>query len=265
MKKKIISIALVVAMIAIIAAGSFAYFTDKDAQTNTFTVGNVKIDLFEDFNTANLPLVPAVGKIDENGYAMFENKIEKEVYVENTGAEKAYVRVQIAVPMINNETIGENGEAIGWQAPIRLGWSEFTCHQGQWNWGTELAANDKPEGLINSGHQMNMYNVKIDGVWYCVYVGTYETALDPEEITLDAIDTVYMPPEITQEDIAYFDEHAPGWNNVYVVAEAVQIDGFDDAFTALNTAFGEPGKYTVDFKAESQGQIQVERTGAEGK
>ena len=262
MKKKILSIALVVAMIAIIAAGSFAYFTDKDAQTNTFTVGNVKIDLFEDFNTANLPLVPAVGKIDENGYAMFENKIEKEVYVENTGAEKAYVRVQIAVPMIENENIVAND---GWQAPIRLGWSEFTCHQGQWNWGKELAANDKPEGLINSGHQMNMYNVKIDGVWYCVYVGTYETALDPTQVTLDAIDTVYMPPEITQEDIAYFDKNAPGWNKVYVVAEAVQTEGFDDAFTALNTAFGEPGKYTVDFQAESQGQIQVERTGAEGK
>ena len=258
MKKKIVSIALVVAMIAIIAAGSFAYFTDKDAQTNTFTVGNVKIDLFEDFNTDNLPLVPAVGKIDENGYAMFENKIEKEVYVQNTGAEKAYVRVHIAVPM----TKDDQGKTI---APINLLWSEFTCHQGQWNWGTELSANDKPEGLINSGHKMNMYNVQIGDIWYCVYVGTYETALDPEEITLDAIDTVYMPPEITQEDIAYFDEHADGWNKVYVVAEAVQTEGFDDAFTALNTAFGVPGEYTVDFKAESQGQIQVERTGAEGK
>lgn len=47
MKKKIISIALVVAMIAIIAAGSFAYFTDTDDATNTFTVGKVDITLTE--------------------------------------------------------------------------------------------------------------------------------------------------------------------------------------------------------------------------
>lgn len=47
MKKKIISIALVVAMIAIIAAGSFAYFTDTKQADNTFTVGNVKIELTE--------------------------------------------------------------------------------------------------------------------------------------------------------------------------------------------------------------------------
>ena len=53
MKKKIISIALVVAMIAIIAAGSFAYFTDTDKADNTFVTGNVKIDLLENFGDNN--------------------------------------------------------------------------------------------------------------------------------------------------------------------------------------------------------------------
>ena len=47
MKKKVISIALVIALIAVIAVGSFAYFTDTKSATNTFTVGNVKIDLIE--------------------------------------------------------------------------------------------------------------------------------------------------------------------------------------------------------------------------
>lgn len=47
MKKKIISIALVVAMIAIIAAGSFAYFTDNEVKNNEFTVGKVDITLTE--------------------------------------------------------------------------------------------------------------------------------------------------------------------------------------------------------------------------
>lgn len=47
MKKRVLSIALIIALVAVIAVGSFAYFTDNDAETNTFTVGNVKIDLIE--------------------------------------------------------------------------------------------------------------------------------------------------------------------------------------------------------------------------
>ncbi len=47
MKKKVISIALVIALIAVIAVGSFAYFTDTKSATNTFTMGDVKIKLDE--------------------------------------------------------------------------------------------------------------------------------------------------------------------------------------------------------------------------
>lgn len=48
MKKKITAIFLCVALLAIAIVGaSLAYFTDTDAATNTFTVGNVKIDLLE--------------------------------------------------------------------------------------------------------------------------------------------------------------------------------------------------------------------------
>ena len=48
MKKKLIAIFLCVALVAIAIVGaSLAYFTDTDKATNTFTVGNVKIDLIE--------------------------------------------------------------------------------------------------------------------------------------------------------------------------------------------------------------------------
>lgn len=48
MKKKITAIFLCVALVAIAVVGaSLAYFTDTDNETNTFTVGNVKIDLIE--------------------------------------------------------------------------------------------------------------------------------------------------------------------------------------------------------------------------
>ena len=48
MKKKIVAIVLCVAMLAIAAVGgTLAYFTDNDAQTNTFTLGKVDIGLTE--------------------------------------------------------------------------------------------------------------------------------------------------------------------------------------------------------------------------
>ncbi len=48
MKKKITALFLCVALAAIAIVGaSLAYFTDTDNETNTFAVGNVKIDLIE--------------------------------------------------------------------------------------------------------------------------------------------------------------------------------------------------------------------------
>ena len=57
MKKKILALSLCVVMLAIaIVGGTLAYFTDTKSATNTFTVGNVKIDLIEQQR-----------KLDENG------------------------------------------------------------------------------------------------------------------------------------------------------------------------------------------------------
>ena len=49
MKKKTILVAAIAVMLvaALVVGGTLAYFTDKDNATNTFTVGNVKIDLLE--------------------------------------------------------------------------------------------------------------------------------------------------------------------------------------------------------------------------
>ena len=47
-KKKILVLALTIAMVAILAVGgSLAYLTDKESKTNVFTVGNVQIELLE--------------------------------------------------------------------------------------------------------------------------------------------------------------------------------------------------------------------------
>ena len=48
MKKKLTAVALIVCMLAIMLVGAtLAYFTDTDDAVNTFTTGNVEIDLTE--------------------------------------------------------------------------------------------------------------------------------------------------------------------------------------------------------------------------
>ena len=112
MKKKITAIFLCVALLATAIVGaSLAYFTDTDNETNTFTVGNVKIDLIEkerdgnggtkDF-TQHKKLYPIVGSAqgekDALGMPTAKNYVDKMVTIENTGSEKAYIRAYFAIP-----------------------------------------------------------------------------------------------------------------------------------------------------------------------
>ena len=80
MKKKVLTVCLV-AVIAImaVAGASLAYLTDTDAEDNVFTVGNVQIDLTEDF-TQNSKLLPATGSAQDGTLV---NGVKKEVFVTN--------------------------------------------------------------------------------------------------------------------------------------------------------------------------------------
>lgn len=87
MKKKILSIALVVAMVAVIAAGSLAYFTDKDSADNVFTVGNVNITLTE-------PNWDSTGKEDAPEVYAGE-PLAKDPTVTNDGNNPCFVRIKV--------------------------------------------------------------------------------------------------------------------------------------------------------------------------
>lgn len=274
MKKKVLTLCLVVALAATaVIGGTMAYFTDKDAQKNTFTTGNVDIDLFEDFgdNDDNgiEHLVPATGSA-QNG--TIKNAVEKEVYVENTGSENAYVRVHIAIPSVLDD--GDPSFDAG-KNVLHFNFSDGTHNDkvatigaDKWNWS-------KSHGEPYQG-DWNYYTTKIDGVPYNVYVVTYEKALANGEVTCDAISSVYLDSKVTNEDITKIkkgDKDAESeaaqvglgdkWH-IYVAAEGAQTAGFDNAYDALNTAFGTPGTYSVDWKTVS-GKIWVDTTSANGK
>ena len=88
MKKKILALCLVVALAATaIVGGTLAYFTDNDAKTNTFTVGNVDITLTEP-NWA--------GSGSQDAPEVYPGEaLAKDPTVKNTGANPCFVRIKV--------------------------------------------------------------------------------------------------------------------------------------------------------------------------
>ena len=83
--KKVIAIVLLVALVSAISIGAtLAYLTDRDSEVNVFTIGDVTIDLEEEFEQ-NSTLIPGV-------------KIEKKPTITNTGKNDAWVWLNFAIP-----------------------------------------------------------------------------------------------------------------------------------------------------------------------
>ena len=239
MKKKILAMCLCVAMLAIaIVGGTLAYFTDTDSADNTFVTGNVKIELIEKFGDTNPEtpekLLPATGSAQDD---TLKNGIVKEVSVKNTGTEDAYVRVHIAIPSVLDN--GNPAFDAGKNA-LHFNYDPDSIGEGKWDWS-------KTTGAEYTG-DWNYYETTVDNVSYNVYVVTYGTALKANETTPEnAMSQVYLDKNTSNEAIvSYIETLGEDWH-ILVVAEGAQSAGFDNAYEALNTAFGIPGEYTVDF------------------
>ena len=255
MKKKLIAISLVVAMLAVaIVGGSLAYFTDTKSATNTFTVGNVKIDLIEQQKGANglenfVPnktLLP--GTSDKNA-------VSKIVTVKNTGANDAWVWVDLKIPayLVSSEYPSN-------ESKNALHWNSYGCFNVEYNSGNywSLATSD---GIVGADHKVtnpDMVAVE-DGLWYDYqYVGRetigegesaleyvvirtkMENKLPAGKISLPCLAQVYMDWRVvTNEDGTQFilPAGAPistdaSWE-IIVNAYAIQADGFDSVDEAI--------------------------------
>ncbi|MDD7602444.1 MAG: TasA family protein [Firmicutes bacterium] len=239
MRKKVLSLCLVVALIATaVIGGTLAYFTDTDAKSNVFTTGNVDIKLIENFgdNDPATPekLLPATGSAQAG---TLKNGITKEVTVQNVGTEDAYVRVHIAIPSIldNGNPAFDAGKNT-----LHFNYTADSIGEGKWDWS-------KTAGAPYEG-DWNYYETTIDNIKYNVYVVTYGTALKTNDVTPEkAMHQVYLDSRTSQAAIdSYIKALGNNWQ-IKVLAEGTQAAGFADAYTALNTAFGVPGTYTVDW------------------
>lgn len=250
MKKRIVTIALVVALVAIAAVGTLAYFTDTDNATNTFTVGNVKIDLIEkerdgnggtkDF-TQGKKLYPIVGSAqgekDALGMPIAKNYVDKMVTIENTGSEKAYIRAYFAIPSALDdgyETFNAGLNVLHFNFGNKVENGVVTSTEGvEWIW--------------THGSKWNYFETTIDGIKYNVYFADYYQAVDAGATTEQLVQGVYLDKTFDIKDgkcYAFGNEVTLDagwdWNKVKcpVFAIACQAEGFDNAAAAMDAAFG---------------------------
>ncbi len=242
MKKKILALCLIVALaVTAVVGGTLAYFTDTDDAANTFTTGKVDITLNETFNEQTAKLLP--GK-----------DIAKIVNVTNN-EEDAYVRLHIAFPA---DTIYYGNDGVQeYNNLVHFNQKYASLVAGEWNWTpTAAGVGGEHPGYPGNGTNYNTYTTTIDNVEYRVFVVTYMTKLAKGEMTkTDAMFNVYLDKYAdTTDGVTYTApankadggyrtaEMSSNLNNykILIVAEGCQAEGFNDAYTALNTSFGVP-------------------------
>lgn len=256
-KKSILMAAIAVMLVAVlVVGGTLAYFTDAKSATNTFTVGNVGIELIEqqrkldaDGNKTtelegfkqNQQLYPIVGSAqgekDALGMPIAKNYVDKMVTVKNTGSEKAYIRAYFAIPSALDdgyETFNAGMNVLHFNFGNTVKNGVVTSTEGQeWQW--------------THGGKWNYFETTIDGIKYNVYYADYYQALDAGATTEQLVQGVYLDKSFDMKDGTPYafgktfgvDE---GWDwgkvSCPVFAVAVQATGFDSASAAMDAAFG---------------------------
>lgn len=208
MVKKILAWVLVASLTATLAiGGTLAYLTDRDSEANVFTVGDVNINLNEEFHQGST-LIPGVN-------------IEKKPTITNLGPNNAWVWATVAVPANLADVIDFSGEGTGWETWTKdeniteidgKDYALFTIlHSGV------LGVNDVTEVLFSKVGLDNTVDIDPNGQWHTVDNGT-------------------------NTNLGW--NSSNGAPTIYVSAYAIQADGFSsvaDAYAAYNTQWGDNG------------------------
>ena len=268
MKKKITAIFLCVALVAIAIVGaSLAYFTDTKSATNTFTVGNVKIELLESqYHRVNAGKGNAVGQTEplmggylwaadvdmqgtpENtpnyttsgevwdGQYFSDAQIEADAktYKDGYFAEHSQNMVPGANvrknPYVKNTGASDAYIRIRTLIPVSL----FEVIDNGPSYWTTTAMN---EGQVTS-NAVNTYltsgatavkQVDRGGIMYYEYDFTFVKAVKPGELTFwNVWGNIAINKDATAEDLANVKSF-----DVIFEADAIQADGFADAAAAF--------------------------------
>lgn len=242
MKRKIIALCLIVAMLGVaVIGGTMAYFTDTAEAVNVMTIGSVKIEQIEQERNAAgelvpftqaKPLLPYVGNLgwanttaDNGAFRTFtmKNVVDKIVQVENTGRSDAYVRTIFAFEVGEYTKTADLWYKVLGISNNAYNGSEFKF-DGAWAWSDKM-----DDSMI----------VEINGNNYLIVTATHLNAVKPGETTIPSLLQVYMSKDADNEEAEKLDGNKNGTYDILVISQAIQASGFSDAMTALNADFGE--------------------------
>lgn len=239
MKKKLIAVCLIIAMMAItVVGGTMAYFFDTAENTNVFTVGNVQIELEEvqkkpeggfdeypdkeaiDAGEATAPqLMPGDGDT---------NNVSKIAWIKNTSeTNKAWVWAEIWIPAELDDTNA----------------AENSLHFNYYGWFTEGAYNNTKyfqapvdDGIMDASGKIidsNMVSDIANNLWTWAD-GDPEFKQDEDQFgnTIDYhVYTVMMKNPLEPGKTSL-----PFLRQVYMDSEVVKCDGTDDECTVKDTS-----------------------------
>lgn len=254
MKKKTILVAAIAVMLvaALVVGGTLAYFTDTKSADNTFTVGNVDIELLESsLHRENAGYVGTPG--------------------EKLNPDNAELRSEVLKLGSNNTSPYKAGDTFYTDEQIKANAREYKCDNVMLNPGESY---HKMPYVVNTGKNAAYIRIRVmipaaldtailnssmytttalnnkeftmaydstgtverDGVMYNVYTFTRIDPLAAGEMTYwNVWGTIHMDTTATNEQIAQLLPN--GTFNVLVEADAIQADGFANATDAF-AAFG---------------------------
>lgn len=203
---------------------------------------------------------PARSNLTVNGSTIsirnFPNYVDKMVTVGNIGNSEAYVRVIVAVPVIPNEDASDGDVSENWLHTNFVSDTDTTVNNG-WYYGNNtdrgewptLEGTDKPD---YSKHYI-IPSVEINGKLYDLTVITNIKKLAPSQETAPCLTGFYLDNSLNCDEGGWFMPMADGSkcyvidatenmvaeNLILVATQAVQCEGFTDAWQAFAASFGE--------------------------
>lgn len=271
-KRRILAIAMSLVIVAILAIGAtLAYFTDTDKETNTFTVGNVKIDLIESqYHRINAGRGNATGMTEplSGGYVWAAN-VDMQGTPENTPNyttsgetwsglyfSDAQIEADAATykegyfaehsqnmvpgnnvrknPYVKNTGVNDAYIRIRTLIPVSL----FNVIDNGYSYWTSTAIKEGQvtsvaDGVYSTSGPEAVKQVERNGIKYYEYDFTFTKAVKPGELTFwNVWGNIAIDKEATAEDLKNVESF-----DVIFEADAIQADGFAsaaDAFAAFD-------------------------------
>ncbi|MGB4589944.1 MAG: SipW-dependent-type signal peptide-containing protein [Clostridiaceae bacterium] len=203
MKNKRMMTVMILALVAIFAGGvTLAYFTDtSDSVENTFTMGNVEIELDEaelkeTITPSGTTWTALTERVRDNTYSnLYPGAVlPKDPTVYNVGANPAYIRVKVTLaPYDVFDRLLEADPSVLWDSTLGSGWVLASSANGVYTYNyTNIVTNDA--------------NMKIPPLFTSVSI--------PAEFNNTAMTSI-------------------NGFTINVVAEAIQSQGFDNVTEAF--------------------------------